>query len=1234
MKSWKWCKKKEEQEKNESTPGALYPKNDLGEEEIKSYKDAMDLALKDDRINNIAITAPYGIGKSTILESYFKLRKKSYPSYIQYFNKVIRKINKYKKKNFFSPNLLNEIDDYEFISLPNFFDNIESNELQKKVVEQLLFKSDPKKYPFSKLKRIKDTSLISDIASLLLSSFVIATSLYLYSKTTGEKSFLIASLSVFNPLEIFLTILVSILLLIFLVWFYRKTRISLAKSTVAGKGTFGPFEFSSLPEEGNSEIDIFNIFSEELLYFFRKTRTKIVIFEDLDRFGKPEIFQELRELNTNINKRQPKVVFIYSLQDKVFEKIIENEDDQSDIENGNKEALKVSDHSDNRVRSKAKFFDYVIPVFPVTSLYNSSSTIEKELAKYEIIPENKDKKLDHGFLRSVGLYLKDHRMITLIVSEFNTYLEILSSTTKKDIDLKVLFSMIIYKNFYADDFERIGFGNSLLNKIFDNSHNLYSKLISIKTQNLVNEKADLESRIARLQDHLDYQVNAILLGYYWALKNKYKIMQTDIERQYFIVNDKSYFTDDTGKFFSDIAALEDSATISTRSQSYTNQVKNFTVKDAFTAGGDSKDIRELVQGNSQGKTTATLLLELTTRLNKLKNEIDELAYNTYQLSIGTVLREVSDYYEKEDELKKVLQEIETDNFKRFLFYNDYLTQNFYSYISPVDFSENPKDSIFIAEVLSYNDIQDYSLVNIGNTIKELDLAGANYSFAYSSNLLSYLLNIKGYDLQKSLIIDKMIEKNDFEFWDNFISYSKKNNFNLLEGYKILPIKSSTFFISTFAQISETNNVTSVEIMIENYKEIVDSIGNSIFERTLAFLVNDTNSFSNIINTLRRLKDTNIVNDYKVHFLIKEVLPIVEATSNKNNKELIEYIYKEALYEGTHKNMESFGVLFGIETSFEVYTKKFEEINVEHLYTTVLSNYFGELYNEGFSESYLGLEEYIDFSLGNHKFYSDFVDKSLSDIDIKQEQYKCLVYFSRISFLEEDYESNKRILEKLDLVNLINKELVHEEVALKLIKLDRLHYSFELLEAFSIKLPNFLTSYLLSIHTVYPDLFTDYLEEIQQFLTDKEILELLKNLALPKDYLKISTLLTGDLGVWTSILQEEPTFFDDDIITKILQKNDFSITELLFEITLGDKQAKVLYVLLTNFTGQLSLSVFEKVLRVEEYFSKHLPYNRKPQKNEDVVSGSVMDVLDDLGIIGYRNKKKEFVVKKDISKYFS
>jgi len=151
----------------------------------------LDTALKDDRINNIAVTAPYGVGKSTILESYFNIRKDSYPWYIKWYNARIRKINALKKQYLMSPKLFNEVEDYEFINLPNFFGILESNDLQKKVVEQLLFKSNPKRYPFSKLKRIKDTSIIIDIVTLLIFLIGVVSSLYLYSKATNKQSFFI-----------------------------------------------------------------------------------------------------------------------------------------------------------------------------------------------------------------------------------------------------------------------------------------------------------------------------------------------------------------------------------------------------------------------------------------------------------------------------------------------------------------------------------------------------------------------------------------------------------------------------------------------------------------------------------------------------------------------------------------------------------------------------------------------------------------------------------------------------------------------------------------------------------------------------------------------------------------------------------------------------------------------------------------------------------------------------------
>ena len=1225
-----------QEEKNKisnTTPGALYPKNDLNNEEIESYKVALDAALKDDRINNIAVTASYGVGKSTVLESYFNIRKESYPWYIKLYNASVRKVNALKKQYLLSPKLLNEIEDYEFINLPNFFDNLESSELQKKVIEQLLFKTTPKNYPFSKLKRIKDTSIVIDIANLLISIFVVASSFYLYLKATNKQNFFKNSFLNFSTFDILLAIAVSLLTLYFLVWFIRKVRVSLSKSTVVGKGTIGPLEISNTPDGENSGTNVFNIFSEELLYFFRKSPTKIIVFEDLDRFGRPEIFQELRELNTNINKRQPKVVFIYSLQDKVFENIIENEHHKAKEEKYERHTLESNALSDNLVRSKAKFFDFVIPIFPVTSFYNSSSTLEEEIKKYDIFSKQGENIMSKSFLRKIGFFLKDKRMIILIVSEFHTYLKILFSSNKTDVDLELLFSMIVYKNFYADDFEKIGHGNSLLNTIFDNSHVLYDEFINIKTGRLEEDRVSLEKRIAKLEHHVEFEISSILNGYYWHLKTKHKAYGEDIQNQYFTVNQKSYYATDANNFFSDIANLPDSTLISTHSKTYGSNSR-FTVEDAFNIAGESMDFRILVEKDAEGRTTSVLLSELKAQLYEIRNEINDTATNAYRLSTGTILKELAEMYEKEDKLGKALLEIKKDNFKRFLFYNDYLTQNFYSYISPVIFSENAKDSIFIESVLSYNDMGNYSLTDIETTIKELDLAGANYSYAYSSNLLSYLLHTKGYTLQKSLIIDKVVEKNDFKFWDNLLSYSKKNNLSILEGLYLLADKSKSFFIKSFTQISVANNKISVETLMTNLEEMISRVGEPIVRESISFLINDPSSFHNIINTFTKLNDDSILERYREYFTIQDVLPLIEATKNENNRELVNYIYRNALYEPSYRNMVSFGKLYDMEVNFDLYTKRLKDINVQLLYVSNLRIFFESLYNKGSHESYTGLLEFIDFSLGKHDFYNKFEKESLSEIDMRKKRYECLVFFSKISFVDENYEANGKIIEKLKLVDLINNGIVDDKVLRELIRKNRLVYSYELIEVLSQNKPSFILDYFLSVYTVYPEIISDRFEEIEHMITEKDKLTLFKNTAIKEDYLKIGSFLSGSMEIWESIIQEDHSFFDNKMTHKVLEINSFPLHKLLFIITSGIEQARILNTLLTNFPKKLSLLEFEKILGIESYFSKHSPDGRVHHKNNSSVPKPIMDVLDELGIIGYKNDKKDFIFRKEVSKYFS
>src|SRR5699024_1761021 len=47
---------------------------------------------------------------------------------------------------------------------------------------------------------------------------------------------------------------------------------------------------------------VFNHYLDEIIYLFRKTHYKYIVFEDLDRFEDVNIFEILRGLNTTLNR--------------------------------------------------------------------------------------------------------------------------------------------------------------------------------------------------------------------------------------------------------------------------------------------------------------------------------------------------------------------------------------------------------------------------------------------------------------------------------------------------------------------------------------------------------------------------------------------------------------------------------------------------------------------------------------------------------------------------------------------------------------------------------------------------------------------------------------------------------------------------------------------------------------------------------------------------------------------
>ena len=146
-----------------------------------------------------------------MLKSYFKNKENRYKWYVKRTNELIDRINRIKKIFFFQPNLLANIKDYEFINIPNFFNTIGDKEnqkasskdrekeeintendrnkinteieLEKSIIEQLLYKPNTNKYPDSNLSRLKVHSKSSILCSFIYFIFIVAYLIRLFGKS-------------------------------------------------------------------------------------------------------------------------------------------------------------------------------------------------------------------------------------------------------------------------------------------------------------------------------------------------------------------------------------------------------------------------------------------------------------------------------------------------------------------------------------------------------------------------------------------------------------------------------------------------------------------------------------------------------------------------------------------------------------------------------------------------------------------------------------------------------------------------------------------------------------------------------------------------------------------------------------------------------------------------------------------------------------------------------------------
>lgn len=339
----------------------LTPIQDADEDKV--YTEMLAYAVSQQDINNIAITGPYGSGKSSVILTF----QKSNPQW----------------------NYLN-------ISLATFKDHnkeIESKDIdietiEKSILQQLFYTVDQKTIPKSRLKRI-ETITIWDLIQKTI--FIILWGL----------SFLIAFLpenKLFEKFEIIKIInqpIQQISLIAFLAFCIIGLFLGLKYIERVKEFKF-KFHNSEIILNNNNNESILNKHLDEILYFFERTKFEIIIIEDLDRFENTEIFIRLRELNTLINNSQQikrHIIFLYAIRDNMF------------ID-----------------KDRSKFFDFIVPIIPVINPTNAYDLIRKNYIN-ENINKELNNQIDDIFLNQISLYFDDLRLVTNIFNEFELYVK-------------------------------------------------------------------------------------------------------------------------------------------------------------------------------------------------------------------------------------------------------------------------------------------------------------------------------------------------------------------------------------------------------------------------------------------------------------------------------------------------------------------------------------------------------------------------------------------------------------------------------------------------------------------------------------------------------------------------------------------------------------------------------------------------------------------------------------------
>lgn len=399
------------------------------------YTESLNYAFGNNDIKNIAITGIYGAGKSTVWRTYVNDKKLN--------NVITISLGKYE-------------DEYELRSKDEDgkYNKIElDNRVEKQLINQLVSQVKSNLIPLCKYKIKSNKSILFLIAQTIISIFFISSIFLWLFKDDIEETFFVDQYSLNYNFWLAITLLVTFIipLAYFFFLFYRVNTFKVSKINFKGAE-------ANLKEETVKDETILDRDIKEIIYIIKSSKSKVIVFEDLDRYNNVEIFTKLRELNFLVNSSNNKkpIKFIYMLKDSLFES-----------------------------KNRTKFFDFIIPIVPVVDSNNSENMLITALKAANNIPDKKT-------ITKISLYIDDMRLLKNIVNEYLIYE---NNVAIKDLclDSNKLFSLVVLKNIFPREFELLQENQGYIVNVFNN-------LISYKKDTCFNLEKDIKDIDERIKN--------------------------------------------------------------------------------------------------------------------------------------------------------------------------------------------------------------------------------------------------------------------------------------------------------------------------------------------------------------------------------------------------------------------------------------------------------------------------------------------------------------------------------------------------------------------------------------------------------------------------------------------------------------------------------------------------------------------------------------------------------------